>query len=139
MYGEADISLDTFPYAGTTTTCESLYMGVPCVSLKGACHAQNVGVSLMTAVGLADAWIADSQEQYISIALAAAKDLDKLSQLRQQLRQQMLGSPLCDAEGFVTDLEHCYRELWTRWQSAPSAGTEGSQDRKLISKNEQTS
>lgn len=129
MYGEVDISLDTFPYAGTTTTCESLYMGVPCVTLKGACHAQNVGVSLMTTVGLADAWIANSQEQYISLALAAAKDLGKLSELRNQLRQQMLESPLCDAEGFVTDLEHCYSQLWTRWQQAHCAATEDSLDK----------
>ena len=44
-------SLDTFPYAGTTTTCESLYMGVPCVTMAGSVHAHNVGVSLLTNVG----------------------------------------------------------------------------------------
>ena len=44
-------SLDTFPYAGTTTTCESLYMGVPCVTMAGAVHAHNVGVSLLSKVG----------------------------------------------------------------------------------------
>lgn len=44
-------SLDTFPYAGTTTTCESLYMGVPCVTMGGAVHAHNVGVSLLSKVG----------------------------------------------------------------------------------------
>lgn len=91
-------------------------MGVPCVTLRGACHAQNVGVSLMTTVGLADAWVADSQEQYISLALDAARSLDRLSELRHGLRHKMLKSPLCDAEGFVTDLEQCYCQLWTRWQ-----------------------
>lgn len=123
MYGEADISLDTFPYAGTTTTCESLYMGVPCVTLAGACHAHNVGVSLMTSVGAAQSWIARTHEQYVTIALDAAKDLSKLSKLRNQLRQQMLNSRLCNAEGFVTDLEQCYKELWQRWcrQHAPSS------------------
>lgn len=44
-------SLDTFPYAGTTTTCESLYMGVPCVTMAGSVHAHNVGVSLLSKVG----------------------------------------------------------------------------------------
>lgn len=44
-------SLDTFPYAGTTTTCESLYMGVPCVTMAGSVHAHNVGVSLLSNVG----------------------------------------------------------------------------------------
>lgn len=133
MYGEADISLDTFPYAGTTTTCESLYMGVPCVTLMGACHAQNVGVSLMTTVGLADAWIADSEAQYVKLALKAAQDPGSLSELRGQLRQQMLQSPLCDSEGFVTDLEHCYRRLWAKWQqagqdNAASSSVERAQD-----------
>ncbi|GFH15822.1 O-linked N-acetylglucosamine transferase, partial [Haematococcus lacustris] len=52
-YSLMDISLDPFPYAGTTTTCESLYMGVPCLTLAGHCHAHNVGLSLLTAVGLA--------------------------------------------------------------------------------------
>ncbi len=51
-YAQMDISLDTFPYAGTTTTCESLYMGVPCLTLGGRGHAHNVGVSLVTSVGL---------------------------------------------------------------------------------------
>lgn len=45
-------SLDTFPYAGTTTTCESLYMGVPCVTMGGSVHANNVGVSLLNTVGM---------------------------------------------------------------------------------------
>jgi predicted O-linked N-acetylglucosamine transferase (SPINDLY family) len=45
-------SLDTFPYAGTTTTCESLYMGVPCVTMAGSVHAHNVGVSLLSNVGM---------------------------------------------------------------------------------------
>lgn len=44
-------SLDTFPYAGTTTTCESLFMGVPCVTMAGSVHAHNVGVSLLNKVG----------------------------------------------------------------------------------------
>lgn len=51
-YGDMDISLDPWPYAGTTTTCESLFMGVPVITLRGRCHAHNVGASLLTAVGL---------------------------------------------------------------------------------------
>lgn len=50
-YAAMDISLDTFPYAGTTTTCESLYMGVPCVTMAGSTHAHNVGVTLLKQLG----------------------------------------------------------------------------------------
>lgn len=114
MYGDMDISLDTFPYAGTTTTCESLYMGVPCITLAGSCHAHNVGMSLLTTVGLDKGWIAQNESQYIELAVQAAGDLHALLQLRKNLRQQMRSCPLCDAEGFVTHLEACYCQLWQR-------------------------
>lgn len=115
MYGDMDISLDTFPYAGTTTTCESLYMGVPCITLAGHCHAHNVGLSLLTTIGLNKGLIAQNESEYIELAVQAAGDLPALSLLRKNLRQQMRSCPLCDAEGFVTDLEGCYRQLWQRY------------------------
>jgi len=110
-----DISLDTFPYAGTTTTCESLYMGVPCITLAGSCHAHNVGLSLLTTIDLDKGWIAQNESEYIELAVQAAGDLHALSQLRKNLRRQMSSCPLCDAEGFVTDLEACYSQLWQRY------------------------
>jgi hypothetical protein len=61
--------------AGTTTTAESMYMGVPCITLLGACHAHNVGASLLGAVGLADDWVAGSQEQYIDLAVRWASNV----------------------------------------------------------------
>lgn len=89
-------------------------MGVPCVSLAGACHAHNVGVSLLTTVGLKDEWIANNQDEYVQKAVKAAADVAALSDLRQRLRQQMLSSPLCDVDRFVSDLEVCYHQLWQR-------------------------
>jgi predicted O-linked N-acetylglucosamine transferase (SPINDLY family) len=63
-YGQLDISLDVFPYAGTTTTCEALWMGVPTVTLRGDCHACNVGTSLLTSIGCPQ-WIADNADHYV--------------------------------------------------------------------------
>ncbi|KAK9823008.1 hypothetical protein WJX81_006345 [Elliptochloris bilobata] len=74
LYAALDVSLDPFPYAGTTTTCESLFMGVPVVTLAGACHAHNVGVSLLEAVGLQRGWVAASHDEYVALAVAAAHD-----------------------------------------------------------------
>lgn len=111
-YALLDISLDPFPYTGTTTTCESLLQGVPCLTLSGRCHAHNVSKSLLTAVGLADAWVAESTERYVQLAVQHASDLPRLAQLRSGLRQQLLASPLCDAPRFVRQLEAAYRQMW---------------------------
>lgn len=112
LYGRVDIALDTFPYNGTTTTCEALWMGVPVVSLAGARHAGRVGASLLTAAGLAD-WLADSPESYIAIARQRAADIVGLATLRASLRQQIEASPLCDAVGFTRGLEAALLRLCT--------------------------
>ncbi|KAI3432719.1 hypothetical protein D9Q98_004262 [Chlorella vulgaris] len=115
QYGLMDVSLDPWPYAGTTTTTESLYMGVPCLTLAGSCHAHNVGLSLLTAVGLHHDWVAHSVDEYVSKAAALTQDLPRLAALRAGLRQRMLQSPLCDAPTFVRQLEDVYHQLWQRW------------------------
>lgn len=115
QYSMMDISLDPWPYAGTTTTTESLYMGVPCLTLAGSCHAHNVGVSLLTAVGLQDDWVAHSVDEYVAKAARLAADPASLAALRRGLRQRMLQSPLCDAPTFVRQLEGVYHRLWWRW------------------------
>lgn len=104
LYGRVDIALDTFPYNGTTTTCEALWMGVPVVSLVGARHAARVGASLLTAAGLAD-WLADSPQAFVETARQRAADIATLATIRTSLRQQVGASPLCDAERFTRGLE----------------------------------
>ncbi|KAM0939792.1 putative protein O-GlcNAc transferase [Dioscorea sansibarensis] len=113
-YSLMDISLDTFPYAGTTTTCESLYMGVPCVTMAGVVHAHNVGVSLLTKVGL-DRLVAHTEDDYVRLAIQLASDIRALSELRMTLRELMLRSPVCNGAKFVHGLEATYRKLWHRY------------------------
>ena len=72
-YGRIDVALDTFPYAGATTTLEALYMGVPVITLAGDRHAARLGVSILSALDLPD-WIARDRREYIARALRAASE-----------------------------------------------------------------
>ncbi|GJX07322.1 probable UDP-N-acetylglucosamine--peptide N-acetylglucosaminyltransferase SPINDLY [Tanacetum coccineum] len=110
-YSLMNISLDTFPYAGTTTTCKSLYMGVPCVTIGGYVHAHNVGVSLLSAVGL-EHMVAKTKDEYIRLAIQLASDVTALLNLRMDLHNLISNSPLCNGSKFIIGLESAYRDMW---------------------------
>lgn len=112
IYNQIDVALDTFPYHGTATTCESLWMGVPVVTLAGAIHASRVGMSLLNAVGLIHL-IAQNPQQYVDIAVANASE--NSTQSRTALRRRMLASPLMDGPLFARTVESTYRRMWQNW------------------------
>jgi protein O-GlcNAc transferase len=114
VYNQIDIALDTFPYNGTTTTCEALWMGVPVVVLSGISHVGRVGVSILKNVGL-DELIADSVDGYIELARNLANQPEQLQQIRQQLRNKMKCSPLLDSSRFTTFLEEKYQQMWEQY------------------------
>ena len=113
-YNLIDIALDPFPYNGTTTTCEALWMGVPMVVLAGSCHAGRVGMSLLTQVGMPEL-IARDVPHYIDIAAGLAEDRERLRGLRRGLRDSVRTSRLCDASAFTKAMEDAYRLMWRRW------------------------
>ena len=118
-YSNVDISVDTFPYAGTTTTCEALYCGVPVVTyqrLNPPNHAHNVGASLLSRIEGMSELIAYSEDEYVDITVRLASDLPKLQRLRASLRPAMLASPLCDGKAFVPMLTETYQMLWKRFK-----------------------
>jgi len=117
-YNRVDIALDTFPYNGTTTTCEALWMGVPVVALAGRSHHARVGVSLLSRTGLTDL-IAGSAAAYVDVAAALAADRPRLRRLRGELRGQTQASPLCDAVEFTRGLEAALRRVWQDWCRQP--------------------
>ena len=110
LYQRVDIALDPFPYNGTTTTCEALWMGVPVITLRGDRHAGRVGASLLTQAGLTD-WIAGSVEDYLQIAAKLAGDRAQLRDLRHSLRPRLASSPLCDGRAFARKVEAAYRTM----------------------------
>jgi predicted O-linked N-acetylglucosamine transferase (SPINDLY family) len=113
-YSRVDIALDTFPYHGTTTTCEALWMGVPVITLAGQTHVSRVGVSLLSHVGLPEL-VAESPADYVRLATELASDLPRLAALRRTLRPRMAASPLTDAPRFARAIEAAYREMWREW------------------------
>jgi predicted O-linked N-acetylglucosamine transferase (SPINDLY family) len=115
-YNNIDIALDTFPYNGTTTTCEALWMGVPVLTLKGATHANCVGNSLLSAVGLTE-WVAETTDDYISYAATFANKQELLEQQRMTMREKVHSSILCDGDSFARKIEAAYREIWLQWCS----------------------
>ena len=112
-YHHVNVALDTFPYNGTTTTCEALWMGVPVVTLRGQTHVARVGASLLTHLGRPE-WIAASPEDYVLRCQTLVSDLPALAKTRAGLRDEFRTSPLADAIGFTRTLEATYAQLWAQ-------------------------
>jgi protein O-GlcNAc transferase len=114
-YHRMDIALDTFPYNGTTTVCESLVMGVPMVALRPESahdrHSARVALSLLTGSGLPEL-IADNQEGFVRIAAKLGADIRALDALHSRVRGAFLNSPVCDGPDFGRRLGAAFREMW---------------------------
>lgn len=119
-YAEMDIALDTYPYNGTTTICDALWMGIPVITLAGDVHRSRVGASLLNAVGLQEL-IARTRQQYIDLAVALAENQERRAILRTELRDRMRQSPLMDEAGFTRRLEEKYRWMLSQLDARSSS------------------
>ncbi len=114
LYRKIDISLDTFPYNGTTTSCEALWMGIPVITLRGNQHASRVGASILAHMDCNE-WIASTTASYIETAVKLAGDRQGLAELRISQRNRMMKSTLLDAKTFATTIENVYRMIWEEY------------------------
>jgi protein O-GlcNAc transferase len=114
-----DIALDNYPYNGVTTTCESLYVGVPVVSLYGRNGVSRSGLSLLGTLGLGEL-AASTSERYVEIAVALGSDLTRLERLRGSLRDRFERSSLRNEKRFAENFEELLRIAWRRHLDVPS-------------------
>ena len=113
----ADLSLDTFIYNGHTTTSDSLWAGVPVITLKGNHFASRVSASLLTAIGLPEL-ITNSQKEYENLAIELATNPQKLVAIHKSLILNHESCPLFDTQKFVKNLENLYLNMWKKYTSA---------------------
>jgi predicted O-linked N-acetylglucosamine transferase (SPINDLY family) len=110
-YNQIDIALDPFPYSGITTSLEANWMGVPLLTKKGNNFYSRTGVSINKNLGMDD-WIANNDKDYISKAISKASDLKKLFQIKKELRNKFLKSPLSNAKQYAKHFENCLNLIW---------------------------
>jgi predicted O-linked N-acetylglucosamine transferase (SPINDLY family) len=115
-YNRVAIALDPWPYNGTTTTFDALWMGTPVITLRGDRHAARVGGTILEALGCPEL-IAESEEEYLEKAVVLATDPERLRHYHHRLRQQLQDSPLMQAETFAAAFSRCLETAWHDWSS----------------------
>jgi predicted O-linked N-acetylglucosamine transferase (SPINDLY family)/glycosyltransferase involved in cell wall biosynthesis len=122
LYHRIDLGLDTFPYNGHNSSLDSLWMGVPVITLAGRMPVGRGGVSLLENLGLREL-IAGTEDEYVALATALARDLPRLAALRAGLRARLEASPMMDAPRFARGIEAACRQMWEQWCADPSEST----------------
>lgn len=121
---QIDITLDCFPHNSGTTLFESLYLGVPFITLAGRPSVGRIGAAILNALGHPE-WIATSEQEYVAKAITLAERPERLATLRAGLRGKMQASRLMQGETYAHSVEDAYRAMWRRWCAGdpPSAIT----------------
>lgn len=113
-YNEIDIALDSFPYPGGATTTDTLWMGVPVITLAGKTTMARFGVSILTSAGYPE-WIANSEDEYLAKAVKLSGDIEKLAKIRNEMRNKLRDNVLYHPTLFTRNLEQKLREAWREY------------------------
>jgi predicted O-linked N-acetylglucosamine transferase (SPINDLY family) len=103
-----------FPYGGGTTTCDALWMSVPVGTLAGERAVSRLGVSILSNAGFSDL-IAETEDDYVNTAVRLSRDLLRLGEMRQGMRDRLKASALMDGAATARGLEDAYRGMWQKW------------------------
>lgn len=103
LYNDVDICLDTFPYSGTTTSCDALQMSTPIITLNiPNRHVSNVTTSMLTNIGCQNL-VARSLDKYVELAVSLANDREKINQYKSIIRDRFI--ELMDTRKFVREFD----------------------------------
>jgi len=108
-----DIALDSFPYNGTTTSCDLLWLGVPIISREGKSHVSRTTASILQGVGL-QSWVAKTDNDFIQLCEEKSSDLFLLNKHRQSLRLKMQNESLGNSSLFIIEFERLIRNAWKK-------------------------
>ena len=114
VLSQVDMVLDTFPYNGCVSTMESLWMGVPVVTLCGETLVSRVGATILKRIGM-DMFVAHNEQEYVDKACAFALQVEHLGMIRGALRKLVLNSPLCDCSRYAVEMQQAFRNMWQQW------------------------
>lgn len=115
-YRACDLFLDTVPYNAGTTASDALWSGLPVITLMGQSFASRVAASLLNAIGLSE-MIANTQEEYVALAIELAKNPKKLADIKLKLSNNRLSTPLFDTPLFAKSIETAYIKMYERFQA----------------------
>ena len=110
-YRDIDIALDTMPYNGGLTTCETLFMGVPVVTAAGRTHGSRIGASILTNADLKEL-VAQNQMEYVKKIIQIASNPSLIKRYHSGLREHVRNSSLMDTKNYMKELERIYRQMW---------------------------
>ena len=113
-YNRVDIALDPFPYSGGVTSFEAIWMGVPVLTKKGSKFVSNTTASINHNSGMSD-WIANDENEYVTKAIEYSRNLERLSEIKRNLRQTAVESPLFNSTLFAKQLNNAFWEMWNNF------------------------
>ncbi|MEC5407456.1 tetratricopeptide repeat protein [Paraburkholderia sp. MPAMCS5] len=114
QHHQVDLCLDTFPYTGSTTTLNALWMGVPTITMPGTSMPSRGGACWLEHVQL-EQFIARDKEEFVRKSIELTRDLDALNELRIGMRERCLNSVPFQPEKVASGLSIALRTMWKRW------------------------
>jgi len=113
LYNKIDLSLDTFPYPGVTTSFEAVLMGVPVLTMKGHNLNSRCGESININLKMEN-FIAKNKDDYFDKAISFQNNLDTKKNFGNNLRNKALSSPLFDTENFTKDFTETLKKVYLK-------------------------